>query len=71
MPTRMVGLVCVLSPLVAPSLQSVTGARCLDQQSVPHPRGEVSHRPLRLEDGLEHDLVETLLLDLAVFLGLG
>ena len=43
----------------------------LDQQIVPHRRGQVSHRLARLEDGLEHHLVETLMLDLAVSLGLG
>ena len=42
------------------------GAPCLDQQSVPHRRRQVSHRLMRLEDGLEHDFVEALLLDLAV-----
>ena len=47
------------------------GARCLDQESVPFRRGKVSHRPMRLEDGLEHDFVEALLLDLAVCFGLG
>ena len=47
------------------------GARRFDQQNVPHRRGQVPHRQTRPEDGLEHDLVETLLLDLAVSLGLG
>ena len=46
-------------------------ARGRDQQSVPHRRGWVSNRLMRLEDRLEHDLVGTLLLDLAVTLGLG
>ena len=46
-------------------------ARCLDQQRIPHRRGEVSHRLMRSADGLEHDLVETLLLDLAVYLAFG
>ena len=47
-------------------------ARSLNQQRAPHRRGEVSHRLMRFEDGLEHDLVETLLLDhLAVSLGFG
>ena len=47
------------------------GARRLVQQSVPHRRGQVSHHLMRLDDGLEHDLVETLRHDLAVPLGLG
>ena len=74
MPTRMVGLGCVLAPLAAPFLRRSAsvlhvdrfGARCLDQESVPYRRRQVSHRLMRLEDGLEHDLVETLLLEFAV-----
>ena len=50
---------------VGPRLFDVRfGARCLEQRSVPRRRRQVSHRLMRLEDGLEHDFVEALLLDL-------
>ena len=42
------------------------GARCLDHQSVPHRRRQVSQRLMRLEDGGDHDF----LVDLAVCFGL-
>ena len=47
------------------------GARRFNQQCVPNRRGQVSHRLMRLESGLEHDFVETPLFDLAFPLGLG
>ena len=78
MPRRMVGLACVLAPLAAPFSEGLRlfqhavrfGARCLDQKSVPFRRRQVSHRLMCLEDGLEHDLVEAVLLDLTVCFGL-
>ena len=75
----MVVLVCVLAPLAAPFLRrsaSVSACFLLRGSTplsagCPHRRGKVSHRLTLLEDGLEHEIVEALLLDLDVCCGRG
>ena len=45
------------------------GARCFDQQCVPHRRGQFSRHLVHFEDCLERPLVEALLLELEFSLG--